>query len=84
LQERLGPRGELIEPLLNAREVGKLLGFSTNAVPDRFEDGVLPGFRLFAKTDTRGRPRGAVRFRASELEEWLERQRAHTNGKETA
>jgi hypothetical protein len=51
------------ERLLTARELGELLGLSTTTVLDRFEAGDLPGFRLFAGVDRRGRPTGPVRFR---------------------
>ena len=58
--------------LLTASELGELLGLSTATVLDRFEAGDLPGFRLFAKVDRRGRPSGPVRFRLSEVEAVLE------------
>jgi hypothetical protein len=62
------------ERLLTARELGELLGLSASTVLDRFEAGDLPGFRLFAGRDRRGRPTGPVRFRLSEilaqLDEW--------------
>jgi len=51
------------EPLLTARQVADLLGFAAGTVLDKFERGELPGFKL---------PGGAVRFRASELEAWLD------------
>jgi excisionase family DNA binding protein len=54
------------ERLLNARELGELLGLSAGTVLDRFERGDLPGFRLGGKV---GAP---VRFRWSEVEAWLE------------
>jgi hypothetical protein len=60
------------ERLLNARELGELLGLSASTVLDRFEAGDLPGFRLFARVDRRGRPTGPVRFRLSEVEAALE------------
>ena len=62
----------MTERLLTAREVGELLGLSTATVLDRFEANELPGYRLFAKVDTRGRPTGPVRFRLSEVEAVLE------------
>jgi predicted DNA-binding transcriptional regulator AlpA len=52
--------------LLNADELGRLLGLSKGTVLDRFEAGHLPGFRLF------GRKGGPVRFRLSEIEATLE------------
>ena len=57
----------MTEPLLTARQVAELLGFKAGTVLDQFERGELPGFKL---------PNGAVRFRASELEAWLEGCRA--------
>ena len=51
------------ERLLRACEVADLLGISTSTVLDWFEAGRLPGFRLSSR---------AVRFRESELMEWLE------------
>ena len=53
------------ERLLTSRELGDLLGFSTAWVQDRFEAGDLPGFRIS----------GRLRFRASEVEAWLEEKR---------
>lgn len=53
--------------LLTAAELGELLGLSASTILDRFEQGDLPGFRLFPKTDRRGRPTGLVRFRLSEI-----------------
>jgi hypothetical protein len=57
------------ERLLTAAELGEILGLSASTVLDRFEAGELPGYRLFGKTDKRGRPCGPVRFRLSEIEE---------------
>jgi excisionase family DNA binding protein len=54
-----------LERLLTARELGDVLGLSPSTVLDWFEAGRLPGFKL-------GR---VVRFRASEVEAWLEAQR---------
>jgi excisionase family DNA binding protein len=48
--------------LLTAREVADLLGFSPSTIVDWFERGELPGFRVG----------GRLRFRASEVEAWLE------------
>jgi excisionase family DNA binding protein len=52
----------MTEPLIRAREAAGILGMSTAWVLDHWEAGELPGFKL---------PGGAVRFRASELEDWL-------------
>ena len=70
----------MTERLLTAREVGELLGLSTSTVLDRFEAGDLPGFRLFPKTDRRGRPTGPVRFRLSEILEALDGWRVNGPG----
>jgi excisionase family DNA binding protein len=56
--------------LLTARELAEYLGVSTATVLDRWEQGELPGFRLF------GRKGGPVRFRLSEVEAVLETWRA--------
>ena len=58
--------------LLTAAELGDLLGLTAGTILDRFEAGDLPGFRLFPKIDSRGRPTGPVRFRLAEIEEALE------------
>lgn len=50
--------------LLTARELGEYLGLSASTVLDRWEAGDLPGYKLFGRT-------GPVRFRASEIEEFL-------------
>ena len=50
------------ERLLTAREVAELLGVSPATVLDWHQAGRIPSYRL---------PSGAVRFRASELEQWL-------------
>jgi excisionase family DNA binding protein len=52
--------------LLTAAELGETLAVSTSTVLDWFEAGRLPGFKL-------GR---VVRFRESEVHEWLEMHRA--------
>jgi excisionase family DNA binding protein len=59
--------------LFTARELADYLGLSSSTVLDRFERGDLPGFRLFRKG-------GPVRFRPSEIEHWLEAQRAGAGG----
>lgn len=53
------------ERLLTAAELADRLALSTSTVLDWFEAGRLPGFKL-------GR---VVRFRESEVLEWLEAQR---------
>jgi excisionase family DNA binding protein len=63
------------ERLLTARELAELLGVSAHTVLDHFEDGSLPGFRLFGGHDKLGRPTGPVRFRESEIAAWIEEQR---------
>jgi excisionase family DNA binding protein len=50
------------ERLLTARELADLLGCSYSTVLDKFEAGLLPGYRLW------GRKGGPVRFRESEIE----------------
>jgi excisionase family DNA binding protein len=54
------------DPLLTARQLAELLGLTAGTILDWFEDGRLPGFKLGGRV---------VRFRASEVEEWLEAQR---------
>ncbi|MGZ6637861.1 MAG: helix-turn-helix domain-containing protein [Solirubrobacteraceae bacterium] len=49
-------------PLLTAREVAELLGVSAETVLRWTRRGDLPAIRL---------PGGAIRYRDSELEEWL-------------
>jgi predicted DNA-binding transcriptional regulator AlpA len=66
--------------LLTAAELGELLGLSTSTILDRFEAGDLPGFRLFPKTDRRGRPTGPVRFRLAEILEALDGWRVNGPG----
>lgn len=51
------------ERLLRAAELAETLGVSAATVYDWFEAGTLPGFKL---------PSGAVRFRLSDVEAWLE------------
>jgi excisionase family DNA binding protein len=55
-----------VERLLTARELADYLGFAPGTVLDKFERNELPGFKL---------PGGAVRFRWSEIEAWLEQAR---------
>ena len=52
--------------LVTARELAELLSLSPATVLDKWERGELPGFKL---------PGGAVRFRASEIDAWLEEHR---------
>jgi predicted DNA-binding transcriptional regulator AlpA len=61
--------------LLTARELGAVLGLSASTILDHFEAGDLPGFKLFQRADKLGRQTGAVRFRESEIIEWIEAQR---------
>ena len=53
------------EPLLNARQLGELLGFSAGTIVDWTEAGKLPAFKIG----------GRLRFRLSEVEAWLEERR---------
>jgi excisionase family DNA binding protein len=53
------------ERLLTARELGELLGLAPATVLDWHEAGKLPSFKIGT----------AVRFRASEVEAWLEQHR---------
>jgi len=54
-----------LEPLLTARQVTDLLGFSAGTVVDWAEQGRIPAFKVG----------GRLRFRLSEVEAWIERQR---------
>ena len=54
-----------LEPLLKARELAELLGFSPATVVDWAERGELPAFKIG----------GRLRFRESEVAEWLEQRR---------
>jgi excisionase family DNA binding protein len=58
------------ERILTAREVAELLGFAPGTIVDWFEAGKLPGFRVG----------GRLRFRASEVDAWLETKRAGVGG----
>ncbi len=53
------------EPLLNARQLGQVLGFSASTIVDWAEAGKIPAFKIG----------GRLRFRASEVEAWLEERR---------
>ena len=50
-------------PLLTARQVGELLGYSPGTVLRWTRQGKLPALKL---------PGGAIRYREDELERWLE------------
>lgn len=54
-----------LERLLTARELAELLGFQAGTVVDWFERGELPGYRIG----------GRLRFRESDVIEWLEQRR---------
>lgn len=60
------PKGRLPDRLLTAHEVAEWLGLSTETVLRRWRAGDLPGFRLSSNV---------LRFRQSEIEEWLEGRR---------
>jgi excisionase family DNA binding protein len=53
------------ERLLTARELADLLGFASGTIVDWAEVGKLPAFKVG----------GRLRFRASEVETWLEERR---------
>jgi hypothetical protein len=59
------------EPMLNARQLGELLGLEPGTVLDHYEAGDIPGFNLY------GKERGPVRFYwsevAAEAETWRNR-----------
>jgi excisionase family DNA binding protein len=55
------------ERLLTARELGELLGFAAGTVVDWAERGDIPVFKVG----------GRLRFRESEVLEWLEQRRLH-------
>lgn len=55
------------ERLLSTREIAGLFGLSYRQVIRLWTERDLPGYRLGE--------RGIVRFRASEVEEWLQRHR---------
>jgi excisionase family DNA binding protein len=54
------------ESLINARQLGDLLGLSASTVLDWHEAGRIPSFKLGPG------PGGPVRFRLSEVIAWLE------------
>ena len=53
----------MTDRLLTTREVGEMLGLSSETVLRRWRAGELPGFRLGSNV---------LRFRQSEIEAWLE------------
>jgi excisionase family DNA binding protein len=57
----------LTEPLLTARELAELLGFAAGTIVDWAERGELPGFKVG----------GRLRFRESEVLDWLEGRRVN-------
>jgi excisionase family DNA binding protein len=62
------------EPLLTARELGLLLGFSAATIVDWAEANKLPAFKIG----------GRLRFRESEVLAWLETKRAGAGGEVSA
>jgi excisionase family DNA binding protein len=55
----------MTERFLTSRELADQLGFTTSTIQNWYEAGKLPGLKLG----------GRLRFRLSEVEAWLERQR---------
>ena len=55
----------MTEPLLTTRQMADLLGYSAGTVQDWAEAGKIPCFKIG----------GRLRFRESEVVEWLETQR---------
>jgi len=55
----------MTEPLLTARQLADLLGFSPATIVDWAEAGKVPAFKVG----------GRLRFRQDEVEAWLEKQR---------
>lgn len=53
------------EPLLTARQLADLLGFQAGTIVDWAERGDVPAFKVG----------GRLRFRESEVEEWLQERR---------
>jgi excisionase family DNA binding protein len=60
----------LSEPLLTARELAELLGFAAGTIVDWAERSELPGFKVG----------GRLRFRESEVFDWLEERRVNGPG----
>jgi excisionase family DNA binding protein len=54
------------ERLLTTRELAEFLGLSPETVLRRYRAGEIPGYRLASNV---------LRFRASDLDEWLEARR---------
>ncbi len=63
-----------LERLLTAAELGAYLGLAASTILDRFERGDLPGFKLWGK-------HGPVRFRASDVAEFLSECRVETKAR---
>jgi excisionase family DNA binding protein len=63
--EREAGEGMTPERLLNARELGEILGFQAGTIVDWAEAGKVPAFRIG----------GRLRFRESEVLSWLEQHR---------
>ncbi len=57
----------MTEPLLKARDLAELLGFSAGTIIDWTEKGDLPAFKVG----------GRLRFRESEVLDWLEARRVN-------
>jgi excisionase family DNA binding protein len=62
------------EPLLTARQLAELLGFSAATIVDWAEAGSVPAFKVG----------GRLRFRMSEVEAWLETKRAGAGREEVS
>ncbi len=60
----------MTEPLLKARDLAELLGFSAGTILDWTEKGDLPAFKVG----------GRLRFRESEVLAWLEARRVNGPG----
>ena len=64
----------MIERLLNARQLGEILGYSSATVVDWAEAGKVPALKVG----------GRLRFRESEVLAWLETKRAGAGGEAPA
>jgi PTS system nitrogen regulatory IIA component len=64
----------VIEPFLTASQLAEILGFAPGTVVDWAERGELPSFKIG----------GRLRFRESELAEWLEQKRQGNGGERNA
>ncbi len=62
------------EQLLTARQLADVLGFSPGTIVDWAEAGKVPSFKIG----------GRLRFRVTEVETWLERQRTSAGGEAPA